>query len=159
MTVVIAQAGAWTPGDGVAFCWLVTFLVAVLLGVGWRVRSRVLVWLSICLGVLVGLPLGIRTAIDLGRADAAVLAPAPLFRIAVVAWLALLAAAVHRDHAFRRRRKAEIAQWIERHGTLYDHEWLLSLLQSRTGESQERVSRPVADGGVAAGRPRDGAEA
>jgi hypothetical protein len=133
--------------------------MAVLLGLGWRFRIQAAVWLSIALGLLGGLPQGVQTAIDLARADPSTLPPAPLFRIAVVVWLVLLAADFHRLRVLRQQRKAELAKWIDQHGTLYDHAWLLSLLQSRTGESGERVSSQPSGSDVPAQHARGSAEA
>lgn len=143
MTAIVAQVAASTPGGDVALCWFVVSLMAVILGVGWRFRTRAALWASIGVGLAVGVPLGIQTGIALAHADPASLPPAPVFRIAVAVWLALLVVAFHRDQVFRRQRKAELAEWVELHGTLYDHKWLLSLLQSRAGTDGARVSTPA----------------
>ena len=128
-------------------CWAAVGVVGVVLLTGWLTRTTAVVWVSVFLGCLAALVLGVWMAYRLDTSRHWDFEERVALRLVGGAGGLLLVLAVwalvklrRRDAAMRPAVEAP-ASPVEPPTKTYDRDWLLSLLQERAGSAKERKER------------------
>lgn len=125
-------------------------MTAVILLIGWLTRTLAVVWLAIGLGLLWSLAIAAVLAYRSDGGKELEMIAIVLFRLVAGVEAILIAVAIWASVKLWRRRPVAPAAPQEParlpQQPTYDHDWILSLLQSRIAKSGERIAMPGSGG-------------